>query len=97
MAIFNDQFPSAASVTAPTSVPASALNVRTPEATTQTRATFYARKNGGGLRTARKALICQQFGCLRRIEPGEFYFDTMEVTKWPATKRICACCAEEPV
>jgi hypothetical protein len=97
MVNYNDHKPSTASATAPTSVPASALNVRTPEATSQTRATFYARKNGGGYRTARKTLICQQFGCLRPIEPGEQYLDTMEVTKWPSTKRICTCCSEELV
>lgn len=59
-----------------------------------TRATFYARKNGGGLRTARKPFTCAQFGCLKKIEPGEQYFDTQETTAWPATKRICTCCSE---
>ncbi len=63
-------------------------------APTQTRAQFYARKNGGGMRTARKQFLCQTFGCMRVVQPGEDYLDTMEVTTWPATKRICACCAE---
>lgn len=60
-----------------------------------TRAFFYARKNGGGYRTARSEFSCEQFGCLRKIVPGVTYFDTRETTTWPKTKRICACCAEE--
>lgn len=62
-----------------------------------TRATFYQRKNGGGYRTARKAFTCGQFGCFQQITPGVRYFDTLEVTTWPKTKRICACCAETVV
>lgn len=61
------------------------------------RAYFYARKNGGGRRTARKPFTCGQLGCFRKIEAGMQYFDTLEPTQWPATKRICAHCAEEPV
>jgi len=61
----------------------------------QSRAAFYSRRYGGGYRTARKAFTCNQFGCFRRIEPGTSYFDTMEVTEFPKTKRICAACAEE--
>jgi hypothetical protein len=64
---------------------------------TTTRATFYARKNGGGYRKARKEFGCQQFGCFKRIVVGEKYFDTLEVTTWPKTKRICACCAEKTI
>ena len=66
-------------------------------APTQTRATFYSRRYGGGLRTARKPFTCQQFGCLKKIEPGESYFDTMEPATWPTTKRICCACSEEHV
>ncbi len=62
-----------------------------------TRGQFYARLHGGGLRTARKAFVCSQFGCFKKVEPGEQYFDCQEVTVWPATKRICACCAEEKI
>ncbi len=62
-----------------------------------TRAHFYARKNGGGYRTARKERKCEQFGCFKKIDPGVRYFDTMEVTTWPKTKAICACCAETHV
>lgn len=68
-----------------------------PPVPTQTRAQFYARKNGGGYRTARLPFVCQQFSCLATIEPGVEYFDTGEITNWPATKRICARCAEEHV
>ncbi len=66
-------------------------------APTQTRAQFWARKNGGGYRTARKAFVCQQFTCLAKVDAGVEYFDTNETTIWPATKRICAACAEEHV
>lgn len=69
----------------------------TPAPTTQTRATFWGRKNGGGYRTARTPKKCEQFGCFARIMPGEQYFDTQEVTTWPQTKCICARCAEEEV
>lgn len=62
-----------------------------------TRATFYARKNGGGLRTARRAFTCAQFGCFKRGEPGEVFFDTQGVTIWPSTKRICTACSEASV
>lgn len=62
-----------------------------------TRAQFYARKNGGGYRTARKEIKCEQSLCLNRIQPGARYFDTQEVTSWPNKKRICACCAEQEV
>src|SRR6478609_4727921 len=62
-----------------------------------TRATFYARRHGGGYRTARKAFTCGQFGCFQKIDPGVRYFDTLEVTTWSKTKRICACCAETQV
>ncbi len=62
-----------------------------------TRTEFYARKNGGGYRTARKECKCQQFGCFNKILPGERYLDTQETTTWPATKRICATCAEVTV
>lgn len=62
--------------------------------TTQTRATFYARRYGGGYRIARKALTCEQSLCLRKVQPGDKYFDTREVTTFPKTKRICAGCAE---
>lgn len=60
-----------------------------------TRAEFYARKNGGGLRTARKPFTCMQSLCLKKIEPGEVYFDTREVTAWPKFKRICVHCSEQ--
>lgn len=63
----------------------------------QTRAGFYQRKNGGGYRTARKEFTCEQSLCLNKITPGMQYFDTMETTEWPKTKRICACCAEESI
>lgn len=59
-----------------------------------TRADFYARRNGGGLRTARKECKCVQFGCFKRIQPGEQYFDTQATTTWPATKKICVPCSE---
>ena len=84
--------PSAANATAPTL--AHALGQAALITSTQTRATFYARKNGGGLRTARKEFKCGQFGCFRVVHPGEKYFDTVETTIWPATKRICVCCSE---
>lgn len=64
---------------------------------TETRATFYARRYGGGYRTSRSSFKCEQSLCLNRITPGMRYFDTQEVTTWPATKRICECCAEEPL
>lgn len=63
----------------------------------ETRATFYARRYGGGLRTARKQRKCEQWGCFKRIEPGECYFDTMETTTWPKTKCICTTCSEVKV
>jgi len=72
----------------------SAPTADTAQKTMQTRANFYARKNGGGYRIARKACKCQQFGCYDPISPGERYFDTQEVTEWPKTKKICAHCAE---
>lgn len=59
-----------------------------------TRGVFYQRKNGGGLRTARRAFTCEQFACLKIIQPGEQYFDTREVTTWPSFKRICCTCSE---
>lgn len=59
-----------------------------------TRATFYQRKNGGGTRTARTSFTCAQFGCFKKILPGEVFFDTQEVTTWPAKKRICLACSE---
>lgn len=59
-----------------------------------TRAVFYQRLHGGGLRTARKAFTCMQFGCLATVQPGEQFFDTNEVTTWPAKKRICVPCSE---
>lgn len=59
-----------------------------------TRAVFYQRLHGGGLRTARRAFVCGQFGCLKKVQPGEQYFDTMETTTWPATKKICTACSE---
>lgn len=59
-----------------------------------TRATFYARKNGGGYRTARKSFTCMQSLCLKKIDPGVQYFDTQEPVAWPRVKRICATCAE---
>jgi hypothetical protein len=62
-----------------------------------TRADFYARKNGGGLRTARKEFTCQQFGCFKKVVPGEAYFDTQEVTAFPKTKRICCACSEKAI
>jgi hypothetical protein len=62
-----------------------------------TRASWWARKNGGGYRTARTEKKCQQFGCYRPIAPGEQYFDTNEPTIWPNKKHICAMCAEELV
>lgn len=62
-----------------------------------TRAAFYQRKNGGGTRTARKAFTCMQFGCFKPLVPGEVYFDTMETTTWPATKRICVTCSEHKI
>lgn len=61
---------------------------------TQTRATFYQRKYGGGIRTARRTFTCAQFGCFKEIQPGEDYFDTGQVTTWPVMKRICASCSE---
>ncbi len=60
-----------------------------------TRAGWYFRIHGGGLRKARKAFVCQQALCLARIEAGTKYFDTCQVTTWPATKRICTKCAGE--
>lgn len=68
-----------------------------PAPTTQTRADFYARKNGGGYRTARLEHNCQQFGCFGLIREGERYFDTKETTTWPATKKLCPACAETAV
>lgn len=65
--------------------------------TQETRATFYARRNGGGLRTACKQRKCEQFGCFKRIEPGERYFDTRETTTWPQTKCLCEECSEVKV
>lgn len=62
-----------------------------------TRTDFYARRYGGGYRTCRKQFTCQQSLCLRKVEPGEQYLDTMEPTTWPKTKRICAHCAEGKV
>lgn len=62
-----------------------------------TRADFYARKNGGGLRTARKERKCEQFGCYRPIPPGTVYFDTQEVTTWPKKKAICEQCSQQKV
>lgn len=62
-----------------------------------TRAAFYQRKNGGGYRTARKGFTCMQSLCLKKIEPGEQYFDTQEPVVWPRVKRICAACAETTV
>lgn len=62
--------------------------------TQETRATFYARRYGGGLRTARRPFTCQQFGCFNKVEPGVTYFDTCETTVYPATKRICVTCSE---
>lgn len=59
-----------------------------------TRAVFYQRRYGGGLRTARRPFTCQQFGCFQKIEPGVTYFDTGETTTYPATKRICVACSE---
>lgn len=64
---------------------------------TETRATFYQRRNGGGVRTARKPFTCAQALCLKKVQPGEVYFDTMETTIWPATKRICVTCSEVKV
>jgi hypothetical protein len=92
MVNYQNPSPSIASAKVSTSAPAAALTAHL-----QTRASFWTRKNGGGMRTARKAFMCQQFGCLRRIETGETYFDTLEVTTWPKTKRICTCCSEELV
>lgn len=63
--------------------------------TQETRAKFYARKYGGGYRTARSEFRCEVTLCLNRITPGVQYFDTQQVTVFPKTKRICACCAEE--
>lgn len=66
-----------------------------------TRAEFYARKNGGGFRTARKAFTCMQADkssfCLRPVVPGDQYFDTRETTTWPQTKKICVDCAGKEV
>lgn len=62
-----------------------------------TRATFYERKNGGHYATARSEFRCMQMLCLNRITPGVRYFNTREITSWPKTKKICACCAEETV
>lgn len=55
---------------------------------------FYARKNGGGYRTARTMFKCEQFGCYAPIQPGEVYLDTQEVTTWPMAKKLCEQCAE---
>jgi hypothetical protein len=60
----------------------------------ETRASFYARKYGGSYRTARSEFKCEVTLCLNRITPGVRYFDTQQVTTWPKTLRICACCAE---
>lgn len=60
-----------------------------------TRGHFYARRYGGGWRKARKPFTCQQSLCLGKIAAGDEYFDTLAPTTWPATKRICACCAKE--
>lgn len=60
----------------------------------QTREKFYALRNGGGYRTARTVIKCEQSLCLHRVQPGEEYLDTKEVTEWPRTKRICKPCAE---
>jgi hypothetical protein len=62
-----------------------------------TRGAFWARKNGGGWRTARKSFTCQQSLCLRRIAIGQQYFDTLEALVWPRTKRICLHCASEMI
>jgi hypothetical protein len=62
-----------------------------------TRAFFYERRFGGGYRTARAPKTCEQSLCLRKIQPGEKFFDTNEVTTWPRKKVICAICAEEHV
>lgn len=59
-----------------------------------TRGDFYQRRYGGGLRTARKPTKCEQYGCYKRIMPGEQYFDTQETTTWPATKKLCVACSE---
>jgi hypothetical protein len=99
---------SAASVMAPSSAPAPVLRTAPIPATSQkttsappklgiTRATFYARRFGGGYRTARAQRSCEQFGCYKPIVPGELYFDTREPTRWPKTKCICAGCAETEV
>ena len=69
----------------------------TPVSAPKTRASFYARKNGAGYRTARVTCKCEQFGCYKPIQPGEVYFDTRETTQWPLTKRICEQCAEAPL
>ena len=61
------------------------------------RGQFYARKNGGGLRTARKEFTCMQSMCLKKVQPGEGYFDTQEPVAWPKVKRICAPCSEVEV
>jgi hypothetical protein len=62
-----------------------------------TRAQFYERKYGGGYRTARKVVVCEQSLCLHKTQPGEQYFDTQQVTTWPNKKRICKTCAEQEV
>lgn len=56
---------------------------------------FYARRYGGGLRKARKPFVCQGSLCLHRVQAGEHYFDTMEPTQWPKTKRICEPCSRK--
>lgn len=66
----------------------------TPASAPKTRAMFYARKNGGGYRTARVTCKCEQFGCYAPIQPGEVYFDTRETTQWPMAKKLCEQCAE---
>ncbi len=62
-----------------------------------TRGEFYARRYGGGLRTARKERKCEQFGCFKRIAAGEQYFDTMLVWKYPLTTKICTHCANKTI
>lgn len=60
-----------------------------------TRGEFYASKNGGGLRMARKPFRCDHsdrnaLPCVVVIERGAQYFDTCE--RKPnsfATKRLC--------
>lgn len=92
----NQNANTAASATENPSARARALNsALTPVSVPKTRASFYAQKNGGGYRTARATRKCEQFGCYKRIEPGEAYFDTREVTTFPKTKCICEGCAEE--